>query len=175
MIGYSNSLLPCDYTGTVLDSAVSLGGSSYKFLEIFSDKFNTNSDRRLKTNIQPMTNSLELINQLNPMSYNLISDNNKFQIGLIADEAMLVMPETVSGQPDALMPWCNDCRHQFCKCDNKIEKPSYQSIDYTKYIGLLLGGIKELNAIVVTQQEQSRLQQEQSRLQQEQINSLIKQ
>ena len=52
------------------------------------------SDIRLKKNIQPLKNSLELINQLNPITYNWKDESlNNNNIGFIAQEVEKVIPE----------------------------------------------------------------------------------
>lgn len=52
------------------------------------------SDKRLKKNIQPLKNSLELINQLNPITYNWKDENmTNNNIGFIAQEVEKVIPE----------------------------------------------------------------------------------
>ena len=52
------------------------------------------SDIRLKKNIQPLKNSLELINQLNPITYNWKDETlNNNNIGFIAQEVQEVLPE----------------------------------------------------------------------------------
>lgn len=54
------------------------------------------SDRALKTNIQPLQNSLEKVQQLNGVSFNWKSSGEK-SIGLIAQDVEKVLPELVSG------------------------------------------------------------------------------
>ena len=52
------------------------------------------SDIRLKKNIQPLKNSLELINKLNPITYNWKDETlNNNNIGFIAQEVQEVLPE----------------------------------------------------------------------------------
>lgn len=70
----------------------------------------TYSDARLKTNVKPITNSLQNIMKLNPVKYDLampsnqdipedkrthISESGKNQMGLIAQELATVFPEAV--------------------------------------------------------------------------------
>lgn len=54
------------------------------------------SDRRLKTNIKPLTYGLPEVLKLNPVSYTFKADNSR-QIGFIAQEVREVMPELVTG------------------------------------------------------------------------------
>lgn len=85
------------------------------------------SDERFKKNIKPLKNSLEQIEQLNPISYELRKDEfpeKKFtdeeQIGLIAQEVEKVIPVLV-----------------------KTDSDGYKLIDYSKINVLLIEAIKE--------------------------------
>jgi hypothetical protein len=59
------------------------------------------SDRRLKSNIQPITaeQSGSIIDALKPCSFTWNSNNSE-DVGFIADEFQTVMPRAVSGQPN---------------------------------------------------------------------------
>lgn len=86
------------------------------------------SDKRLKKNIKPLSNSLDIINKLNPVSYNWndkakklnINKNDNVNYGLIAQELAQITPELVH-------PIYNE----------------YKSIDYIQLIPLLISAIKE--------------------------------
>ena len=56
--------------------------------------FSSTSDRKLKTNIQPLENSLEKIKKLNPVTYQW-KENKKEDSGFIAQEVEEIMPELV--------------------------------------------------------------------------------
>lgn len=73
----------------------------------------TSSDRRLKTNIAPITNSGTFIDALKPRTFNWTS-NNQLDTGFIADELQSVVPQAVVGQPNAI---------------DAQGKPVYQQID----------------------------------------------
>lgn len=81
------------------------------------------SDRRIKTNIHTLTNSLHKVNQLRGVEYNRVDvpDKNKKYIGLIAQEVKDIIPELV------------------VKDNNDM-----QAINYTQMIGLLVESIKDL-------------------------------
>ena len=65
--------------------------------QVKASQFNAISDSRFKTNIQPVTDSLSVINQLNGMSFTWIGDDtNKPVLGLIAQEVEKVLPEIVN-------------------------------------------------------------------------------
>ena len=84
------------------------------------------SDIRLKKNIEPLKNSLELINQLNPITYNWkdesMTNNN---IGFIAQEVEKVIPEITT--------------------DYYIEDDKYLGIRTTDLIPFLVKSIQELS------------------------------
>ena len=65
--------------------------------QVKASQFNAISDARFKTNIQHVTDSLSIINQLNGMSFTWIGDDtNKQVFGLIAQEVEKVLPEIVN-------------------------------------------------------------------------------
>jgi hypothetical protein len=88
------------------------------------------SDRRLKTNIQPISNSLDKIDSLNPVSYDWNKSMNQSETrdrgyGFIADEMDEVFPELI----------------QIAKIGN-IEDA--KTIEYSALHGLEVAAIKEL-------------------------------
>jgi hypothetical protein len=92
----------------------------------------TSSDERLKQNITPIENSLDIITNLRGVYFNW-KDNEDFnsgdetrQIGMIAQEVEEFLPEavTLNGNKD------------------------YKTIRYSEMIGLLIEGIKEQNTLI---------------------------
>ena len=88
------------------------------------------SDSRLKQNIKPITSALDIIEGLNPVSYNWnkkaialnsIKDDIRTNYGVIAQEVEKILPDLV---------------HQ---------TNGYKSVDYIQMIGILLAGVRELN------------------------------
>lgn len=57
------------------------------------------SDARAKTNIKPLSYSLDILNQLNPVSYNPISNSpeqaKRKEMGLLAQDVEKILPELV--------------------------------------------------------------------------------
>ncbi|MFK5983762.1 MAG: tail fiber domain-containing protein [Flavobacteriaceae bacterium] len=88
--------------------------------------FNTISDKRLKTNIRDITNSLDLILQIQPRKYEFISKPGIEEYGFIAQELQQFYPQSVSGTQDS----------------NPETNP--MMVDYSKLTPLLTAGIKEL-------------------------------
>ena len=81
---------------------------------------NSTSDRRLKENISPITNALEIINGMNGVYYNFV-DQSKRNVGLIAQEVGDAIPEAVS-----------------------VNQKGYMTVSYGNLVGLLVEAIKEL-------------------------------
>ena len=78
--------------GTTVGSiSVSSSGTTY----------NTTSDRRLKTDIQPIANATDKLMAMNPVSHKWIADPEADAVvGFIAQEMQEIVPEAVSGTPD---------------------------------------------------------------------------
>ncbi len=93
----------------------------------------TSSDYRLKENIQPVVNSLERVDSLNPCRFNFIVNPNKVVDGFIAHEVQAIVPEAVTGVKDEVDP---------------EGTPMYQGIDQAKLVPLLTAAIQELHAKV---------------------------
>lgn len=95
------------------------------------------SDARAKTNIQPLSAGLNIINSLNPVSYTFASNAKSTEIspfkiggdgkelGLLAQEVEKVLPNVVITDPDG----------------NKL-------INYTALISVLIQAVNELDAKV---------------------------
>ncbi|MBE0675791.1 MAG: tail fiber domain-containing protein [Bacteroidales bacterium] len=96
----------------------------------------TGSDERWKENITPLDGALKAVSQLNPVSYFLRKDafpemnfESGRQIGLIAQEVEIILPELV-------------------RTDNN----GYKSVSYEKLSVVLLDAVKELTTRVEEQQ-----------------------
>ena len=105
--------------------------SNLKYNQIVSNNFTGNyttttllnsgslSDRRLKTDIRPITNAIQKIRSLRAVSYKMNDDRT--HLGLIAQEVKGVVPEVVTGSPEGIM-----------------------GIQYGDLVGLLIEGVKDL-------------------------------
>jgi Chaperone of endosialidase len=62
--------------------------------------YNITSDRRLKSNIEDLTNSGTIIDSLKPRTYTW-NETNQQTYGFIADEFQTVFPHAVQGEPNA--------------------------------------------------------------------------
>jgi hypothetical protein len=94
----------------------------------------TISDYRLKANDQPLTNGLNTVLALRPITYNPVEfdgtvNENKTELGLIAHEVQAIRPSVVTGEKDAV---------------NDEGNPRYQSVNYAGLVPDLIKAIQEL-------------------------------
>lgn len=85
-----------------------------------STNFNSLSDANLKTNIETINNSTEIVNQLRGVSFNWV-DSGKKSYGVIAQEIEQVIPDVVS-----------------------TNEHDVKSVNYSAIIGFLIESNKEL-------------------------------
>jgi len=67
-----------------------------------STAYNTSSDHRLKTNVQPMTGATATFMQLNPVNFEWIADGTRVN-GFLAHELQAVIPESATGTHNGMM------------------------------------------------------------------------
>ena len=83
--------------------------------------YNSLSDRTLKENITPITSALDILEKINPVSFDW-KDTGKHAYGVIAQEIEEVLPEIVQTHPDT----------------------EIKSVSYMQLVPILLQAIKEL-------------------------------
>jgi hypothetical protein len=104
--------------------------------------YSTTSDYRLKENVVKLTNGIERVKQLKPKRFNFILDENKQVVdGFVAHEAQEVVPESVNGEKDEVLP---------------NGDPVYQGIDQAKLVPLLTAALQE--AIAKIEDLETRIQ-----------------
>lgn len=128
-VGSGNPYMAFHYAGNSIGSITQNGTTAVAY--------NTSSDYRLKENIQPMQNALDVVAQLNPVTYTWKADGSDGQ-GFIAHELQAVVPDCVTGEKDAVDAEGN---------------PVYQGIDTSFLVATLCKAIQELNAKVDAQAE----------------------
>jgi hypothetical protein len=89
--------------------------------------YNTTSDYRLKTDVQPMTGASARVQALKPVNFEWIVNGTRVD-GFLAHEAQEVVPEAVTGTKDAV---------------DEDGKPVYQGIDQSKLVPLLTAALQE--------------------------------
>ena len=113
-----------------------------------STSYNTSSDYRLKTDVQPMTGAADRVKLLKPCNFEWIVDGTRVD-GFIAHEAQEVVPESVTGTKDAM----RDEEYEVTAATYTEEAvmgtrsvPDMQGIDQSKLVPLLTATIQELIA-----------------------------
>jgi len=90
----------------------------------------TISDARLKEDVQPITDALDKVSQLNGYTFTYIADGKK-SAGVIAQEVEEVLPSAIV---ESVLP---------LKVDDGVE---YKTVQYDQLHGLLIEAIKELKS-----------------------------
>ena len=83
----------------------------------------SNSDERLKENVETIDNALDKVALMRGVYFDLIAKPGNRKIGLIAQEVEKVLPEVISTSPDG---------------------EGIKSIAYANVVGILVEAIKEL-------------------------------
>jgi hypothetical protein len=105
--------------------ALTTGGNLYVQSEIFADAYNSTSALKYKKNIVSITDGIDYIKKLNPVSFDFKDDSRHNVKGLIADDVDKILPDIVykkDGEPE--------------------------SIDYSKLVPILLAAIKEQQVLI---------------------------
>ena len=118
---------------TIVDASnkVRIGNASVTAIE-GQVPFTSSSDMRLKEMIKPVENGLAFINDLNPVSYTRISDNQKtIEMGLLAQEVMTAL-ENYEMESSGMVHQANES--------------SYLSLRYNDLFAPMIKAIQELAA-----------------------------
>ena len=127
------------------NTALALGASgNSSFLQVFRNAgalagyisvtstvttYNSVSDYRLKENIQPLNNSLDLINKLKPCTFTWINNKTKGD-GFIAHELQSLIPIAVQNEKDSV---------------DENGNPMYQAVDMSRIVPYLTKALQELS------------------------------
>ena len=114
------------FNGNIIGSIKSNSSSSVSY--------NTTSDYRLKTNIEPLTAAVSRLLQIPVHRFNWLADPTSPKVdGFLAHEAQAIVPESVTGHKDEV---------------DAEGKPIHQGIDQSKLVPLLVAAVQELAARV---------------------------
>jgi len=115
---------------------------------VSSVSYNSASDYRLKTDVQPMTGAADRVKLLKPCNFEWIVDGTRVD-GFIAHEAQEIVPESVTGTKDAM----RDEEYEVTPATDTEAAvmgtrsvPDMQGIDQSKLVPLLTATIQELIA-----------------------------
>jgi hypothetical protein len=141
---YNGFTLKTSYatTGSVYLYFINSAGSVAGFVSqngTTTVNYATSSDYRMKDNVKPITNALDKVAKLKPVTYTWKNSNNEQGEGFIAHELAEICPLAVSGKKDEI----NE--------DGTI-KP--QGIDSSKLVATLTAAIQEQQALITTLQTQ---------------------
>lgn len=144
-----------DGTGTGASNVVQItnGYGEVGSIKIASNgtttNYNTGSDYRLKTDVQPVTDASARIQSLNPVNFEWIRSGTRTD-GFLAHEAQAVVPDCVSGAHNEVKVWEDDeeLPDGVSVGDNKLDDngntiPVYQGIDQSKLVPLLTAALQE--------------------------------
>jgi hypothetical protein len=92
--------------------------------------FNTSSDYRLKENLTPLTGALDRIEQLPVYRFNFKSDTETTVDGFVAHEAQAIVPESVTGEKDAMKTVVVQEAVEAVEYQAEIEAVEYQAATY---------------------------------------------
>ena len=98
--------------------------------------YNSGSDYRLKQDDKPLIDGLTRLKQLKPIQFKWKNDTSKFVDGFFAHEVSPVVPESITGEKDAVYEEDDDLGH-------KKGDPIYQQIDQAKLVPLLTAALQE--------------------------------
>ena len=119
-----------------------------------STAYNTSSDYRLKTDVQPMTGATDRVKLLKPCNFEWIADGTRVD-GFLAHEAQEIVPEAVSGTKDAMRDeeyevtpavLDDEGNETTAAVMGTRSVPDMQGIDQSKLVPLLTATIQELIA-----------------------------
>jgi len=124
-------------------SGGSFSAAGYFSGDVYADRYLSTSDRKFKTGITPLQNSLDQLMKLKPATYQFkTTDYSRMnlpggkQIGLIADEVKQVFPELVQ---EAVQP------AEYGKDKKEVLHPAekFESVNYIGLIPVLIGSIQD--------------------------------
>lgn len=121
---------------TFLRMQLDTGGNMSVAGDIWAKSFNPSSDRRLKSDIVNLENCLEKSSKIVPCSYYKVGlAEGKREVGVIAQDVQLVLPDAVSTNP----------------------MDGYYGVNYASVTALNTGAINELHEMIKTLQEEIRI------------------
>ncbi len=152
------------------------GGVFYNDLG-YTGFFGVASDEKTKTNIKGIDNALQLIEQLNPVTYNFnlkkypnMGLNTEMEYGFIAQEVRKVLPEIVRTKYLDTNATVEVKAQQLYKNNNE----EFVVMDYTRIIPILTKAVKEQQETINNQNKKIQSLEENLKLIEIKINQLLK-
>lgn len=139
------------FTLTPYNSGQDLGSTSAAWNTLYVKDVPSQSDRRLKTDVEDLEGGLDTVLDLRPVSYAWRENGADTHIGLIGQEVAEVLPEIVS-QPE--------------------DDDGYLGVDYTELVAVLVDAVQEQQAEKAALEERVEHQEEQLERQRDRIDDL---
>lgn len=138
--------------GTLFFAGAYTGWAGYFNADVFSGGTYFGSDRRLKRDIKPINNALDLINRIDPVSYyydtdkypGIGFDENRLSYGFIAQDIEKIIPEMVKDKNLVL----NANTEKTIESMDTRETGTFKVVNYSLMIPILTQAIKEQQAII---------------------------
>ena len=139
----SDGVLVYWYNDTAQAGTITISGSSCSY--------NTSSDYRLKTDVQPMAGASARVQALKPVNFEWIANGTRVD-GFLAHEAQAVVPESVTGTKDAMRDEEYEVTPAVLDNDGNVvteavmgtrSVPDHQGIDQSKLVPLLTAALQE--------------------------------
>ena len=138
---------------TSASTSYTLGTSSYRWGGLWTTGgYYTFSDQRLKENVQPITNGVDLILNIKPVEYTLV-DGQRKHFGFIAQEVKEVMGKTVGDFGAYVDPTVKPDWDTSDPIEN--DKPHYLSLRYEEFIAPMVQTIQYLEKRISALEEQN--------------------
>ena len=151
--GYSNEIRLSSAHLTTNSTSYTLGTSSYRWGGLWtSGGYYTFSDQRLKDNIQPIENGIDLILKVKPVEYTM-KDGSRKHFGFIAQEVKDIMESTVGDFGAYVDPTVKPDWDTSDPIEN--DKPHYLSLRYEEFIAPMVQTIQYLEKRISALEEQN--------------------
>ena len=105
--------------------ALTTGGNLYVQTDVYADAFNSPSSIKYKENIQPLLKATDIINALQPKTFDWKDGSKKADVGLIAEQVAEIIPNIVSYK------------------DGEVS-----GLDYAKLTPFLIAAIQQQNVLI---------------------------
>jgi hypothetical protein len=105
--------------------AITTGGTLYVQTDVYADAFNSPSSIKYKDNVHPLQGSMDIVNKLQPKTFDWKDGSKKQDAGLIAEQVAELIPNIVSYK------------------DGEVN-----GLDYSKIVPFLIGAIQDQNKLI---------------------------
>lgn len=134
------------------------GWAGYFNADVFSAGTYFGSDRRLKRDINPIESALDIVKQLEPVSYfydtdkypHIGFDADRLTYGFIAQDLEQVLPTLVK---EKTLDLNSNVEHR-AGMSVETQKEEFKVVNYTLMVPILTQAVKEQQAVIENQQEQ---------------------